>query len=152
MKFDQMNGNNNWREAQLLELQQIHNYNTFKDKGRRWIPGSDYHKIGYMFVYAVKHDGRHKARLVTLGNMTPEPVHSVYSSVASLRGVRLTMFLAELNKMKLWGPDIGNAYLESYTDKQVYVIAGPEFGELEGHALVITKALYGLRKSRKNVR
>ena len=102
-----------------------------------------------MFVYAVKHDGRHKARLVGLGNMTPVPVHSVYSSVASLRGVRIIIFIAELNKLKLWGTDIGNAYLESYTDEKVYVIARPEFGELEGHALVVTKALYGLRESGK---
>jgi Reverse transcriptase (RNA-dependent DNA polymerase) len=30
----------------------------------------------------------------------------------------------------------------------VYIVAGPEFGELEGHTLIIFKALYGLRSSR----
>jgi hypothetical protein len=30
---------------------------------------------------------------------------------------------------------------------KVFIVAGPEFGELEGHALVIFKALYGLRTS-----
>jgi Reverse transcriptase (RNA-dependent DNA polymerase) len=29
----------------------------------------------------------------------------------------------------------------------VYIVAGPEFGELEGHTLIIFKALYGLRSS-----
>jgi hypothetical protein len=29
----------------------------------------------------------------------------------------------------------------------VYIVAGPEFGELEGHTLIIVKALYGLRSS-----
>jgi Reverse transcriptase (RNA-dependent DNA polymerase) len=29
----------------------------------------------------------------------------------------------------------------------VYIIAGPEFGDLEGHTLLIFKALYGLRSS-----
>jgi Reverse transcriptase (RNA-dependent DNA polymerase) len=29
----------------------------------------------------------------------------------------------------------------------VFIIAGPEFGELEGHILVISKVLYGLRSS-----
>ena len=43
--------------------------------------------------------------------------------------------------------DIGNAYLEAYTKEKVYIIAGPEFGEREGHTLVIRKALYGLRSS-----
>ena len=43
--------------------------------------------------------------------------------------------------------DVGNAYLEAYTQEKVYIIAGPEFGELAGHTLIIVKALYGLRTS-----
>jgi hypothetical protein len=39
--------------------------------------------------------------------------------------------------------------LEAYTTEKVYIIAGPaEFGEREGHILVISKALYGLRSSK----
>jgi Reverse transcriptase (RNA-dependent DNA polymerase) len=57
------------------------------------------------------------------------------------------LFLAELNKLQLWATDIGNAYLEAYTSKKVYITAGPEFGDREGHILVISKALYGLRSS-----
>ena len=41
--------------------------------------------------------------------------------------------------------DVGNAYLEAETKEKVYVIGGPGFGELEGHTLIIHKALYGLR-------
>ena len=37
--------------------------------------------------------------------------------------------------------------LEAVTLKTVYIIAGPEFGEREGHTLIIFKALYGLRTS-----
>ena len=40
--------------------------------------------------------------------------------------------------------DIGSAYLESYTNEEVYFIAGPEFGPLAGHTLVIVITLYGL--------
>ena len=29
----------------------------------------------------------------------------------------------------------------------MYIVAGPEFGELEGHVLIIQKALYGLKSS-----
>jgi hypothetical protein len=43
--------------------------------------------------------------------------------------------------------DIGSAYLEAYTSKKVYIIAGPEFGDGEGHILVISNALYGLQKA-----
>ena len=49
--------------------------------------------------------------------------------------------------MKVWGADIGNAYLEATTKEKLYVVAGPEFEELQGHILVIHKALYGLKSS-----
>jgi hypothetical protein len=49
--------------------------------------------------------------------------------------------------MKTWATDIGNAYLEAVTAEKVYILAGPEFGELEGHILVVFKALYGLHSS-----
>jgi hypothetical protein len=59
----------------------------------------------------------------------------------------MLIFLAELNGLKTWATGIGNAYLEAETSEKVFIIAGPEFGELEGHTLVIFKALYGLRSS-----
>jgi hypothetical protein len=31
------------------------------------------------------------------------------------------------------------AYLEAYMSKKVYIVAGPKFGEREGHILVISK-------------
>jgi hypothetical protein len=56
-------------------------------------------------------------------------------------------FLSELNGMELWATDIGNAFLEAYTAEKLFIVAGPEFGELEGHMLIISKALYALRTS-----
>jgi len=85
--------------------------------------------------------------MVVDGQLTDVPLDSVYSSVVSLRGLRLMLFLAELNGLETWATDIGNAYLEAETNVKVYIIAGPEFGELRGHLLVIFKALYGLRTS-----
>ena len=55
------------------------------------------------------------------------------------------MFLAELYKLLLWGGDVGNAYLYALTQKNLYITAGPELGELQGHILVIYNALYGPR-------
>jgi Reverse transcriptase (RNA-dependent DNA polymerase) len=43
--------------------------------------------------------------------------------------------------------DVSSAYLEAYTQEKVCFIAGPNFGPLEGHLLVIVRALYGLRTS-----
>ena len=79
--------------------------------------------------------------------MTPEPDEAVYSSVAFLRSLHTIIFLSELNKLHLWQGNVGNAYLESYTQEKVYFIAGPEFGPLQGHTMKIIKALYGLHSS-----
>ena len=55
------------------------------------------------------------------------------------------MFLAELNNLELWGADVGSAYLQALTREKLYIVGGPEFEELQGHVLVMYKALYGTR-------
>jgi len=65
----------------------------------------------------------------------------------TVKNYRLSAFLGELNDLKVWSTDIGNAYLETHTKEKVHVIAGPEFGDREGHVLVISKALHGLHSS-----
>ena len=81
------------------------------------------------------------------GYLTPDPIESIYSGVVSIRSLRLVIVLAKLNNLEVWGADIGNAYLEARTKEKLYVVAGQEFEELEGHILVIYKALYGLKSS-----
>ena len=147
IELDRKNGNTKWQDAAALELKQMSDYTTFRNKGRNWSPDQGFKKINVHLIFAVKHDGRHKARLVAGGHLTGVPVDSVYSSVVSLRGIRIISFLAELNRLELWATDIGNAYLESYTKEKVYIVAGPEFGDMEGCYLVIERALYGLKSS-----
>lgn len=147
MELDEANGNRLWREAEETELHQIDEYEVFTDLGLKGNPPPGYKKVRVHMVYDVKHDLRRKARLVADGNLTQVPVDSVYSSVVSLRGLRLTIFLAELNQLELWCTDVGNAYLEARTAEKIYIIAGNEFGVREGHTLIIHKALYGLRSS-----
>ena len=48
-----------------------------------------------------------------------------------------------MNGLKLTSCDVGNAHPEAHTSEKVCVCAGPEFGPLEGHLLVIEKALCG---------
>ena len=90
-------------------------------------------------------DLRRKARAVASGNLTPPTTDNAYSGIVSLDGVRTVMFLSELNGLQLCAADIGNAYLTSKTREKLVVMAGPEFGELEGHTLLLYKALYGTR-------
>jgi Reverse transcriptase (RNA-dependent DNA polymerase) len=98
-------------------------------------------------VHDVKYDGYHKNCLVSGGHLTDPNTESVYSGVESLRGIWLVTFLSELNQLELWGTNVGNAYLEATTIEKVYIVGGPEFGDLEGHTLVIHMTLYGLCSS-----
>ena len=121
--IDNNNGNTLWQDAIALEMSQLHDYSTFEDLGKNSPGPVEYKKIRVHFVFDVKHDGRHKARLVAGGHLTDDPVDSVYSGVVSLRSLRLLIFLSELNKLTLWGADVGNAYLEAYTKERVYIVA-----------------------------
>jgi hypothetical protein len=147
VEIDAKNGNTAWQDAMALELAQLDEYNTFKDVGSGDLKPEGYKKIKVHFVYDVKHDGRHKARLVAGGHLTDPPIDSVYSGVVSLRSLRMVIFAAELNGLQVYAADVGNAYLEAKTKEKVYFVAGEGFGDKTGHTLIIFKALYGLRSS-----
>jgi hypothetical protein len=134
MDINKENGNDFWKEAEATEMRQLLEYIIFIDKGINCSPTSGCKKIWCHMVYDVKHDGRHKACLVAGGHLTDPNTESVYSGVDSLRGIRLVVFLAELNGLELWGANVGNAYLEAKAKKKVYIVGGSEFGSLEGHA------------------
>jgi len=57
------------------------------------------------------------------------------------------MFLSELNGSQLCACGIENAHLEAKTREKLCIIAEPEFGELEGHTLVMFKVCHGARTS-----
>ena len=149
--LDNRNNNTKWQDASKLEFDQLDEYSTFEDIGdsNTSRPPTGYKKIRVHLVFDVKHDGRHKVRCVADGHLTDIPLDSVYSGVVSLRGLRIMLFLAELNQLEVWATDVGNAYLEAETKERIYIIAGSEFGARKGHILIIKKALYGLRSSGK---
>ena len=147
MELDSKNKNKKWHDATELEMALMKDYSVFLDKGKGAKIPEGYKKIRVHLIYDVKHDGRHRARLVADGHLTDIPLESVYSGVVSLRGLRMLLFIAELNGLETWATDIASAYLEAYTAEKVCIIAGPEFGALQGHLLIIQRALYGLRSS-----
>ena len=140
MQFDSENKNSKWYDAIKMEMDSMREYKVFQkwdkailDKHKKVMNSpKGYHRIKVHLVFAVKFDGRHKARLVADGHLTPEPIENIYSGVVSLRNIRLVIFLDKLNNLDLWGANIGNAYQEAFTDEKLYIVAGPEFQELEG--------------------
>ena len=57
--------------------------------------------------------------------------------------------LGKLSNLDIRGADIGNVYLEAFTDEKLYIVAGPEIQELEGYIFIFLKVLYGLKSSDK---
>ena len=84
-----------------LELAQIQEYKTFIDLGKGTPGPEGYKKIKVHFVFDVKHDGRHKSRLVAGGHLTVTPIDTIYSGEVSLRSLRLVLILTKLNKLKV---------------------------------------------------
>ena len=134
-----MNGHSRWYDATKTELDQVNEYQVsidhsiakYDSKSKRVTSAPQgYQKIKAHLVFAFTHDGCHKARLVAGGHLTHDPIDSIYSGVVSTRSLRLSIFLAKLNNMEVWGADIGNAYLEATTTEELYIAAGPEFEEL----------------------
>lgn len=155
-ELDAQNKNTLWADAHKHEINKYNELVVFKDHGPfshellQKLKDEGYQHIRLIWVYDVKHDGRRRARLVAGGHTTwIRKGDSAYSSVVNLRTLRMALLLGELNGLKIMTADIVSAYLMAYTNEKIFFIAGPEFGELEGHIMTLNKAVYGLRTSGK---
>ena len=80
-------------------MSQNNEYKTPSDKGRAQYGSNGkvnnghegYKQIRVHLIFDVKHNSRHKARLVADGSLTTEPAEPIYSSMVSLRKLRLSM-------------------------------------------------------------
>jgi hypothetical protein len=79
-RLDEKAGNTKWQDSSTkLEMAQLDDYDTFKDYGHSGRPPNGYKNIRVHLIFAVKHNGRHKSRLVADGQLTDVPIDSVYS-------------------------------------------------------------------------
>ena len=101
-----------------------------------------------MMIMNVKHDLRHKCRLVAGGHLIDNLDHDIYSTTNKSISMKLLQVIAHKANLEILCSDIGNAYVNAYTNEKVYAIAGDEFGkEMKGGIVIIVRALYGLRTS-----
>ena len=147
--LDKLAGNDKWAKAIEKEVNLLKDtHQCFKILPRGQKPPPEYQYIKLLWTFAVKFDGRHRARLVGGGHMTEDIEHDkCYNGVVSLEIIRLCFVIALLMELSVIAADIGSAYLQAYTKELVYTIAGIEFGILAGCVLIIVRALYGLRTS-----
>ena len=67
----------------------------------------------------------------------------------SICSIHLILLIAELNDLEIYQADVGNAYLEAYRKDLFYNRKRICYLFMEGHVLIISKALYGLHTSGK---
>ena len=53
--------------------------------------------------------------------------------------------LAMLNDIGVFAANVGNAYLNTPCRDKIWTKSGPEFGSQQGCAMLIVRALYGLK-------
>lgn len=146
--LDDKNKNNLWQCAIDMELHQIlHEFPAFHvlDNDEPLPPG--YCRVPYHMMFAIKVNLQRKARLVIDENRSPPvPKEDCFAPTISLDSVHLGFLLAQMRGLECVAADIGSAYLSSFSSKQLYIIAGKEFGpEFAGKHLLIDKAVYGTR-------
>ena len=82
------NGNRRWYDATKIKMDQINVYQVFKDHGKAKYNPKDHQCAPRLPEdqctpsFVCRHDGHHKARLVTAGNLTPDQIdrHLFWSS------------------------------------------------------------------------
>ena len=74
MSTDQLNGNTNWADAEAKETAEMDEIGVWHSLGKGAKPPTNCQLIKVHVVCAVKHDRRHKARLVANGNLTKDLV------------------------------------------------------------------------------
>jgi hypothetical protein len=148
IKFDKENGNTLWWDAIIKEMKNVMPaFERWEGKESELPPGFQKIKCHFIFDIKMGENFRRKARLVANGNETETPAALTYSSVVSRDSVRIALLIASLNELEVLACDIQNAYLTADCREKIYIIAGPEFGSLEGSIMIIRKALYGLKSS-----
>jgi hypothetical protein len=154
LRIDRENGNDFWEKALKKEMTNVrvsykpheaHTPDEIRQGKAKELIG--YTEISCRIIFDVKMDLTRKCRLVAGGHMTEAPSCLTYSSVVSRDSVRLAFMIAALNDLEVGACDIGNAYLNAQCREKVWFQAGKECGEHEGKAMIITRALYGLRSS-----
>ena len=121
LELDKYFKNSKWSDAMKKEISMMFKYEVFEMQGKNiknFQRDEGWQYAPLHWVFAVKHDHRHKARLVIGGHVTDAEDFDRYASTVRLEHVRLQIFLLALHKAEMIGGDIGSAYLNAYTKEK----------------------------------
>eukprot|EP00957_Ditylum_brightwellii_P193388 14725320-Ditylum_brightwellii.AAC.1 len=91
-------------------------------------------------IFNIKHDLRHKARFVVGGHVVDSSKHTTFSSTVQDIPVRLMLLIAVKNNLGMVSGDIGNAFCTAPCAKQIWSVAGDDFGPRKGSVVTLKRA------------
>ena len=146
--LDRQNNNNLWAEAIAKEMDALNGAKCFKYYPSHHRFASSYQYAPLRMIFDVKkEDFRRKARLVAGGHVVNSSMYESYSSVVQSKSLRLLQTIALNEELNIMTADVGNAFIQAFTNEKIYSRCGKEFGDKEGCVVEIKKALYGLSTS-----
>ena len=104
LEIDRENGNNDWYEAIMKEMNNVRIAFDIKRRGETAPAG--FKKILLNMIFDIKLDFTKKARLVAGGHKTDPPTSMTYSSVVSRESVRIAFTIAALNNLDVIMSDV----------------------------------------------
>eukprot|EP00957_Ditylum_brightwellii_P032867 2491902-Ditylum_brightwellii.AAC.2 len=138
IELDNANGNTLWQDAMALEIKALQDMNCFKFRDAGDIPPGGYQHTTLHMVFDSKQEMRRNARLVVGGHLVKLLDNEVCSSTVKGIIVKRLHVLAHSTGLDTLCSNIGNAYVNAFTMKKVYAIAGLKFGpDLVGNVVVI---------------
>lgn len=145
VSFREAKGNEQWERAMHSEMESHRTNTTWTAVERpRGVP-----VLPTKWVLRVKDDGRHKARLVALGNLQQgDPEEETYSPVARESTVRVGVALTAQYHFEWEQLDVKTAYLNGLISEAIYLLPPQGYeAQFKGKVLKLNRAIYGLRQS-----
>ena len=136
-----------WKDACHEELESLQKRNVYElvklPPGRKAIKNR--------WVFAIKSDGRKRARLVAKGFSQVEGLDydEIFSPVVRFESVRLLLALAALENWHMTALDVKTAFLYGQLDEEIYM-EQPEGFKVKGQefkVLRLRRTLYGLKQA-----
>ncbi|CAB1096983.1 unnamed protein product [Ectocarpus sp. CCAP 1310/34] len=142
-----------WKSAIDTEMGNLAKHKVFKKVRISLVP-KDEDIFDTRFVFKIKADSRFKARLVAGGHRQRAGRHfgRNYAPVTRLGSIRMLFAIACEHGWEVYQLDVVAAFLNAYTDRDVYVRPAPGDEERDpttGEMMVykLEKSLYGLSQS-----
>jgi hypothetical protein len=136
-----------WQQAMMDEVKALNDRDVWElvdcPKNRK--------SIKCRWVYAIKSDGRKRARLVAKGfpQIPGIDFEDTFSPVAQFETVRLLLATAALDNWEIEALDVKTAFLYGALDEELYMDQPPGYikSGQEGKVYRLKKALYGLKQA-----